>query len=227
MLACRAMGMRPAYAVKRSTINRMSVWMICLGLFTVGAGVQATTLEELAGQKDLTPEALAHVVSDFAFELRPQLQAPDAFLKNKNGDCADYANLASTILGKHGYTTKLVVVMMEKQTHVVCYVKEAGGFLDYNHRSDAHPLIHSDGTIEDIANKVAFDFRSQWHMASLFRYNGSSPEFLDNVFAPAAPAPKVETRRIAKSHPSKDKSGSMASAPAPSGAALAMRSSIN
>ena len=221
------MGLRPAYTVKPSTIKRMSIWMICLGLFTAVSGVQAATLEELLAQKDLTPEGLAHVVSDFAFELRPQLQAPNTFLKNKNGDCADYSNLASTILGQHGYTTKLIVVMMEKQTHVVCFVKEAGGFLDYNHRADAHPLIPSDGTIEDIASKVASDFRSQWHMASIFRYNGSSPEFLDNVFAPAGPAPKAQTRRIAKSHSSPDKSGSVASSPASSGSSLAMRSSIN
>ncbi len=221
------MGLRPARTVKRFTIKRMSVWMICLGLFTVGVRAQATTVDELLGQKEITPEGLAHVVSDFAFELRPQLQAPDTFLKNKNGDCADYANLASTVLGKHGYTTKLIVVMMDKQTHVVCYVKEAGGFLDYNHRADAHPLIPSDGSIEDIAGKVASDFRSQWHMASLFRYNGNAPEFLDNVFAPAAPAPKAQTRRIAKTRPPGDKGGSMASSPASSGAALAMRSSIN
>ena len=72
--------------------------------------------------------------------------------------------------------------MMSKQTHVVCYVKEAGGFLDYNHRADAHPVVASDGSLEDIASKVAGDFRSSWRMASAFRYRNGSPVYLDTVF---------------------------------------------
>jgi hypothetical protein len=142
----------------------------------------AAGLTDLLKQKDLTPERLARVFAGFAFELRPQLQEPETFLQRKSGDCADYSNLASTVLTHHGYTTKMVVVMMSTQTHVVCYVKEAGGFLDYNHRADAHPVIASDGSLEDIAGKVAGDFRSQWHMASAFRFRSGSPVYLDSVF---------------------------------------------
>jgi hypothetical protein len=120
------------------------------------------------------------------------LQAPETFLQRKCGDCADFANLASLVLTHGGYTTKLVVVMMSKQTHVVCYVKEAGGFLDYNHRSDAHPVIASDGSLEDIADKVASDFRAQWQMTSAIRYCKNSPVYLDSVFATgSSPARKV------------------------------------
>jgi hypothetical protein len=180
---------------------RLCSWAICLGLICAVATAGAGGLNDLLTQKDLTPEGLARGFADFAFELRPQLQEPEAFLQRKTGDCADYSNLASTVLTHRGYTTKLVVVMMSKQTHVVCYVKEAGGFLDYNHRADAHPVIASDGSLEDIAGKVAGDFRSPWRMASVFRYRSGSPVYLDSVFAaassPARPPAKREVQKLA------------------------------
>jgi hypothetical protein len=161
---------------------RLGFWWICLSLVGAAATVGAGNLNDLLEQKGITPEALARAVADFTFELAP-LQNPDTFLQRKRGDCADFANLASLVLTHRGYTTKLVVVMMSKQTHVVCYVKEAGGFLDYNHRADTHPVIASDGSLEDIAGKVAGDFRSQWRMVSVFRYREKSPIYLDCVFA--------------------------------------------
>jgi hypothetical protein len=171
---------------------RACSWAICFSLVCAAATAYAGGLNDLLNQKDLTPEGLARGFADFAFELRPQVQEPETFLQRKRGDCADYSKLASTVLTHHGYATKLVVVMMAKQTHVVCYVKEAGGFLDYNHRADAHPIVASDGSLEDIAGKVAVDFRSPWRMASFFRYRGVSPVYLDSVFAtessPARPA---------------------------------------
>jgi len=154
-----------------------------LAFVCAASTARAANLNDLLVQKDLTPEGLAHVIADFSFELTPRLQEADSFLQRKRGDCADFANLASLVLNRRGYTTKLVVVMMSKQTHVVCYIKEAGGFLDYNHRADANPVIASNGSLEDIAGKVAGDFRSDWRMASYFRYRESSPIFLDSVFA--------------------------------------------
>jgi hypothetical protein len=194
--AILAIGWRPALCMANMPIRRVpsrtrllvGFWGICLSLICAAATAGAGQLNDLLDQKDLTPEGLARVMSDFSFELAPQLQEPGTFLQRKRGDCADFANLASTVLTHHGYTTKLVVVMMYKQTHVVCYVKEAGGFLDYNHRADAHPVIPSDGSLEDIAGKVAGDFRSHWRMASAFRYRESSPVYLDTVF-PAASSP--------------------------------------
>ena len=126
--------------------------------------------------------ALARHFADFRFELSDQVQLPDAFLHRKSGDCADFANLASQVLTQRGYTTKLVVVMMAKQTHVVCYVKESGGFLDYNHRADAHPVVESGGALEEIAAKVSADFRSEWRLASQFRYRGVWPVYLETAF---------------------------------------------
>jgi hypothetical protein len=175
---------------------RMWAWAVCCSLVWAGASAGAGGMNDLLNQKDLTPEGLAHVFADFAFQIRPQVQEPETFLQRKCGDCADYSNLASDVLTHHGYTTKLVVVMMSHQTHVVCYVKEAGGFLDYNHRADTHPVIASDGSLEDIAGKVAGDFRSPWRMASAFRYRGGSPVYLDSVFPTARSAfrPVMEKR---------------------------------
>jgi len=155
----------------------------------------ASDLANLMNRPVVTPEMVANEVAGFSFELTPQLQAPDAFLQRKRGDCADFANLASLVLTHQGYTTKLVVVMMSKQTHVVCFVKEAGGFLDYNHRADPHPVIASDGSLEDIARKVAGDFRSQWNMASVFRYQEKSPVFLDCLFASGSSPARSSKRR--------------------------------
>jgi hypothetical protein len=185
------MGRRPALRVLELPIRRtaakarLSVWVAAVGMLCAVATAGAVSLDDLLNRKDLTPEGLARVIAHFDFELAPTVQAPDTFLQRKRGDCADFSNLAYTVLKQHGYTAKLVVVMMSNETHVVCFVKEAGGFLDYNHRADQHPIIPSDGSLEDIAGKVAGDFRSHWHMASAFRYRGTSPVYLDTVF-PAA-----------------------------------------
>jgi hypothetical protein len=210
------MGERPAFSMADKPMQRFpSRWVrtkllpACLALSCTVMAVSAANLDDLLGQKDLTPEGLARVISDFSFEITPQLQEPNSFLRRKCGDCADFANLASLVLTHRGYTTKLVVVMMSKQTHVVCYVKEAGGFLDYNHRADANPVVVSDGSLEDIAGKVAGDFRSDWRMASFFRYRQSSPVFLDSVFATESSRKRSV---IGRSHREAKVTGSPASA---------------
>jgi hypothetical protein len=187
-----AIGPRPVLCManrpmRRATSRaRVFALPVSFGLICAAAASDAVGLNDLLNQKDLTPEGFARVCADFAFELAPQVQAPDAFLKRKCGDCVDFSSLASTVLNHRGYTTKLVVVMMPNQTHVVCYVKEAGGFLDYNHRADAHPVVPSDGSLEDIAGKVSSDFRSDWRMASAFRYGKGAPVYLDTVFPTAS-----------------------------------------
>lgn len=152
-------------------------------------------MSALAGQMDLTPENLIRTFARFTFELSAQPQDAETFLQRKRGDCDDFASLASRVLTDRGYKTKLVVVMMEQQTHVVCYVNEAHGFLDFNHRADAHPIIDSDGSLEDIAQKVAGDFRRRWLTASEFRFENKSSVCLETVFPAAAVCPAAEQRR--------------------------------
>ena len=66
---------------------------------------------------------------------------PADFLAGKAGDCDDFATLAAEVLRGKGYTTRLVVVHMEREVHVVCYVNEIKGYLDYNRRHEAHPVV--------------------------------------------------------------------------------------
>ena len=171
-------------------LHRSFLALVCLITTVFCTAAHAGAVSTLAGQADLTPENFIRSFAGFTFELNAQPQDAETFLQRKRGDCDDFASLASRLLTDRGYRTKLVVVMMEQQTHVVCYVKEAHGFLDFNHRSDAHPIIESDGSLEDIARKVAGDFRSRWQTASEVRYENKSPVYLETVFPSAAASHK-------------------------------------
>ena len=91
-----------------------------------------------------------------------------------------------------------------QKTHVVWYVEEALGFLDFNHRSDAHPVIASDGSLEDVAQKMAPNFRAPWQIASEFRCGEKLPVYLDSFFASATTS-KVEAAAITQATPSKSR----------------------
>src|SRR5262245_10424299 len=120
----------------------------------------ALTLEELQADPKLTPAVLLAHFSDVTFHLRGATQNPGAFLASKTGDCDDFANVAALVLKAKGYTPRIVVVSMENVTHVVCYVAETRSYLDYNHRLD-RALVPSDGTLPDIAQRVAASFKSK------------------------------------------------------------------
>ena len=169
-----------------------------MGLIALGfcASAHPGALSALAGKTDLTPEILIRSVAGFTFELSAQPQDAETFLQRKRGDCDDFASLASRLLTDRGYKTRLVAVMLEQQTHVVCYVEEAHGFLDFNHRTDAQPIIKSDGSLEDIAQKVAGDFRSRWQTASEFRYENKLPVYVEVVFPPAMVPPVAKLNRL-------------------------------
>ncbi|MCL5097024.1 MAG: transglutaminase-like domain-containing protein [Candidatus Omnitrophica bacterium] len=136
------------------------------------------TLNELLDQPHLTPEQFVHYFADFKFRLGCTVQSPSAFLASKAGDCDDFAALASSVLREKGYTTHMVAVFMDQQVHVVCYVTETKSFLDYNYRDKPHPLVASDGSLKDIAAKVAGYFHSDWLSASEFVYRKGEPEFV-------------------------------------------------
>lgn len=164
---------------------RLVIYFISAALFPGVA--KADALSELKARRDLTPESFIRSFATFGFELGDRLQEPAAFLQRHRGDCDDFASLAAAVLNERGYRTKVVVVMMNGATHVVCYVQEAHGYLDFNHRADAHPIIESDGSLEDIANKTAAYFRLRWSMASEVRYEKNTPVYLTSVFCVGAP----------------------------------------
>jgi hypothetical protein len=159
-------------------------WSLRL-LLLAGVLVQETpgfTLQELRSDTTLTPEGLIRRFADFKFELGEDVQSPENFLASRSGDCDDFATLAADILRERGYSTHLVVVFMPRDVHVVCYVKETGAYLDFNLRSRAAPLVATDGSLSDIALKVARSFRSSWYCASEFRYRNGRREFVYTDF---------------------------------------------
>jgi hypothetical protein len=174
-------------------------WLvIAVTIVTGSSGIASASLVgALAERKDLTPESLMRFFADFTFELSAERQDPETFLARKRGDCDDFAILASELLTARGYKTKLVVVMMQQESHVVCYVREARGFLDFNHRADARPIIESDGTLEEIGEKVAADFRHPWHLASEFRSESGRLVYVENAF----PLRSVAVQAVAVSTP--------------------------
>jgi hypothetical protein len=185
------MGQLPAFIPKDSRRGGFlpGGWLLCwlVALLCLGQTVtsRANEWDTFRHQSNLTPEKLLHYFATFDFELGTRVQSPETFLERRRGDCDDFATLASTVLTERGYSTKLIAIMMDGQTHVVCYVKEARGFLDFNHRADVHPVIQSDDSLNDIAAKVASYFRNPWLLASEIRYEGDRVVFLESSFPPA------------------------------------------
>lgn len=188
---------------------RFCLWVVCFGfvLAALPGRVWGGEWAKLKARQDLTPESLLHSFANFSFELGDRVQEPETFLERKRGDCDDFARLAADLLAQRGYKTKLVTVMMQAQTHVVCYVQEAHGFLDFNHRADPQPVVPSDGSLEDIALKVSRYFRSSWWMASEVKYDGSTPVFLDSAFpsSPVSVRPEPVKVEVTLSAPLPDK----------------------
>jgi hypothetical protein len=128
----------------------------------------ALTLAELEADPHLTPESFIRHFADFKFELGRTLRTPEAFLESRSGDCDDFAALAAIVLRQKGYNTKLVVVHMSTQVHVICYVAEAKGYLDFNCRKLVSPLMKCDAGLGAIGDSVARYFKDQWRSASEF-----------------------------------------------------------
>jgi hypothetical protein len=142
----------------------------------------AVTLAELRAEPNLTPERLMAHFADFKFELGGEVRKPETFLANRSGDCDDFATLAADLLRERGYSTRLVVVFMPNDVHVVCYVAETNSYLDYNRRKQVSPLVKCKGELEAIAASVARSFRSPWRSVSEFTFRNGVRRFVSTVF---------------------------------------------
>lgn len=127
-------------------------------------------MEQLRQEPNLTPERLIGYFRDFKFQLGEKVQAPEIFLAAQSGDCDDFASLVAEILRERKYTTRLIAVFMDGQTHVICYVEEIKGYLDFNHRQDRTAVQATTGDLEDMADKVAAFFRSPWRCVGEVTY---------------------------------------------------------
>jgi hypothetical protein len=139
--------------------------------------LQPLTVQRLRDDAQLTPERFMAYFCDFEFKLGDVLQSPEVFLATKSGDCDDFATLAADILNEKKYTTRLVAVFMDSQTHVVCYVEEIKGYLDFNLRNQSITVQPSNGDLDDIAGKVAKFFRADWRYVSEFTYQSGTRRF--------------------------------------------------
>ena len=147
-----------------------------------GSSSAALTLNQLRSDPCLTPERFMTYFRDFQFAPGESRQAPEVFLATKSGDCEDFASLAAEILQEKKYTTTLIAVSMNGQAHVVCYVKEVHGYLDYNLRKEPCAVQPAEEKLEAVAEKVAAYFRTLWRYASEFTYQEGRPRFGRIVF---------------------------------------------
>lgn len=141
------------------------------GLFFCSTSSRAITLDELRNAPKLTPETFASYFADFEFKFHSEVQDHHTFLSSKSGDCDDYSTLAAEILGKNGYTTRLIAVRMKGETHVVCYVNETKSYLDYNYRKDSKKTIPCNKSITEIARKVSQSFSRDWIATYQFTFS--------------------------------------------------------
>jgi hypothetical protein len=155
----------------RGLVRTSSLWLL---IWLNAPALLALTLEELRATHQLTPARFARQFANFKFERHDQVQAPQMFLAHQAGDCDDYATLAAEVLREKGYTTRLVSVRMAEDIHVVCYIEETRCYLDFNNRIYLVKTVSSDGSLKDIANKVAKSFDTRWFSASEFTFRDGS-----------------------------------------------------
>src|SRR5262245_41249938 len=91
----------------------------------------ALTLEELHTSPNLTPHNFSSFFANFKFAYRANVQKPVDFLAARSGDCDDFSTLAAAELAARGYAPRLIAVRMKGEVHVVCYIAESKGYLDY------------------------------------------------------------------------------------------------
>lgn len=144
-----------------------------------------------AGIRAETPEQFVRQFAKFKFAYHEKIQEPRVFLSSKSGDCDDFATVADAQLRRCGYQPRLFAVRMRGLTHVVCYVPETGAYLDYNNRSESKPLVSSDGSLTDIARKVAQSFGKNWVAAYEFSYNQKMKWLVNTIVYNQPVSPQV------------------------------------
>lgn len=134
--------------------------------------LSALTLQDLLGEKDLTPKKFARYFADFDYEFGADVLPADVFLARRKGDCDDYAVLADHVLRHHRQTPRLIHVrMVGRVAHAVCYVTEAKAYLDYNNRKFLFNVERSGASLREIATQVAASFNANWTSVSDFTYS--------------------------------------------------------
>ena len=131
------------------------------------------TLRELERESPMTPGHFGNLFGDFRYDFCPYVLPVDEFLRERIGDCDDYALLADYILSRQGYRTRFVQVSMagSDRVHAICYVTENKAYLDYNNRRYEMNLERSGATLRAIAAKVADSFEKNWTSATEYTFS--------------------------------------------------------
>lgn len=157
-------------------------------------------LAELEAEAGMTPAKFASLFEEFTFTYYPNLQSPHTFLRDRSGDCDDYAMLASHVLSRHNYRTRLIRVELVGTNirHVVCYVSEKKAYLDYNNRKFFLNLERSGPHLRSIASKVADSFEKNWTSVTeyTYTYDDARPRIVWTVLK-TDPAERDPDRRSA------------------------------
>lgn len=141
-------------------------------LFLAPPTVFALSLHQLEQDDSLTPKKFSRLFHDFEYVLLEQIQPPEIFLRDRRGDCGDYACLADLVLKPKGYDTRLVQIRLVGQvSHAVCYVVGREVYLDYNNRSVFFTLTKCEPNLRTVAQKVARSLRANWTTAYEFEYS--------------------------------------------------------
>lgn len=145
---------------------------VALGLMAFLPGrLDAVTLSELVTHPGLTPKKFAAYFEDFEFEFSPEVLPAEVFLRQKRGDCDDYAILADHVLRRHRHEPRLIHVrMVGRVAHAVCYVNGTKAYLDFNNRKFFFNLQRCGRTLREIATKVAESLNANWTSVSEFTY---------------------------------------------------------
>jgi len=178
----RRLGPKLLWPGLPTCFTRLLGGLLILFFLLPQAWAREVTLADLRADLKLTPERLMGYFADFKFAAAGDVRQPDTFLANRSGDCDDFATLAADVLREKGYSTRLVVVFMPHDVHVVCFVAETNSYLDYNRRKQTSPLVKCDGDLAAIATSVAQSFRSTWRSTSEFTYRNGVRHFVSTVF---------------------------------------------
>lgn len=144
---------------------------------------RALTVDQLRNDATLTPQTFARHFSKFRFVFRADVQSPERFLASEAGDCDDYSTLAAAELAARGYNPRLISVRMQKDVHVVCFVPEANGYLDFNKRAKGNGLVTCGPELASIADSVAKSFKAPWSSVSEFTYNDGVKRLVSTTLA--------------------------------------------
>ncbi len=167
----------------------------CL-LVLATAGASAVTLEELRSDPKLSPETFAHYFAGFKFVFGAEVQKPESFLAAEAGDCDDYSTLAAAELASRGYHPHLVAVRTKKMVHVVCYIEEARGYLDYEYRAKGSGLLACGTEVEDVADAVAKSLKAPWTSVSEFTYSDGVKRLVKTKMPKDRMTAAVNTKRV-------------------------------